>query len=251
MSNAAADVPVHHEWKTIAWLAFLGTVGSLCVSLVLNYLLLFSEALTPFGRGMITATLLPVVICLPLFVFIGLKLAEIRRYRRELNRAATFDTLTGCLNGRVFTSLIERRAIRSSPQGERSGAFLVIHPEHLNAINLRFGLNWGDEALRLIASTIRSCVRSQDVVGRIGASMFGVFLPGTSEAEARTVGERIRATVSQVYFAPQGAEEILAVSVGGVVFEQDLDFEDMFRPAEESLSGKSGFGLSRIQRASI
>ncbi|MER8810585.1 GGDEF domain-containing protein [Mesorhizobium australicum] len=251
MSNAAADVPAHHEWKTIAWLAILGTVGSLCVSLILNYLLLFSETLTPFGRGMITATLLPVVICLPLFVFIGLKLAEIRRCRRELNRAATFDTLTGCLNGRVFTSLIERRAIRSSPQGERSGAFLVIHPEHLNAINLRFGLNWGDEALRLIASTIRSCVRSQDVVGRIGASMFGVFLPGTDEADARTVGERIRATVSQVYFAPQGAEEVLAVSVGGVVFEQDLDFEDMFRPAEESLSGKGGFGLSRIQRASM
>ncbi|TPM35023.1 GGDEF domain-containing protein [Mesorhizobium sp. B2-3-4] len=250
MSNTAVDVPARHEWKAIAWLAFLGTVVSLAMSLAVNYLLLFSETLTPFGRGVITATLLPVVICLPLFVFIGLKLAEVSRYRRELNRAATFDTLTGCLNGKVFTSLIERRAIEGSPAGRRSGAFLVIHPQHLNAINLRFGLSWGDEALRLIASSIRSCVRSQDVIGRIGASMFGVFLPGTSEAEARTVGERIRAGVSQVYFAPQGAEEILAVTVGGVVFEQELDFEDMFRPAEESLSGEGGFELSRIQRAS-
>ncbi|TGS25361.1 GGDEF domain-containing protein, partial [bacterium M00.F.Ca.ET.180.01.1.1] len=85
MSNAAADVPAHHEWRSVGWLAFLGTIGSLCVSLSLNYLLLFSETLTPFGRGMITATLLPLVICLPLFVFIGRNLAEIRRYRRELN----------------------------------------------------------------------------------------------------------------------------------------------------------------------
>lgn len=42
-------------WKHVAWLAFLGTAGSLGLSLGLNYLLLFSDALTPFARSMITA----------------------------------------------------------------------------------------------------------------------------------------------------------------------------------------------------
>ncbi|QPC95131.1 diguanylate cyclase [Mesorhizobium sp. INR15] len=248
VTKALADAPAQ-PWKSILRLAVLGTIGSLCVSLALNYLLLFSDALTPFGRGVITATVLPVVICLPLFVFIGLKLAEIRRYRRELNRAATYDGLTGCLNGTVFTSFIERRAVGVSTAGSRSGAFLVIEPEHLRAINLRFGLGWGDEALRLIASTIRSSVRAEDIIGRIGATMFGVFLPGASEDDARNVGERIRESVSRIYFAPQGAEEILAVKVGGVVFEQELAFEDMFRPAEERLfAAQPGdkFELSRV-----
>ncbi|TPK63135.1 GGDEF domain-containing protein [Mesorhizobium sp. B2-3-3] len=246
MTRTSTEAPAK-AWKDIVYLAILGTTGSLLVSLALNYLLLFSDALTPFGRGVITATVLPLVICLPLFVFIGLKLADIRHYRRELNKAASYDGLTGCLNGTVFASLIERRAVKPSAPGSRSGAFLVIHPEHLRAINLRFGLGWGDEALRLIASAIRSSVRSEDVIGRIGASMFGVFLPGASEADARKIGERIRAGVSQVYFAPQGGEEVLAVKLGGVVFEQELEFEDMFRSAAERLSGPrsdGGFDLS-------
>ncbi|TIT84496.1 MAG: GGDEF domain-containing protein, partial [Mesorhizobium sp.] len=39
-----------------------------------------------------------------------------------------------------------------------------------------------------------------------------------------------------VYFAPKGTEDVLAVQVGGVIFEHELAFEDMFRSAEERLS---------------
>jgi diguanylate cyclase len=234
-------------WKSVTWLTLLGTVGSLGFSLVLNYLLLFADGLTPFGRGAITATLVPLFIGLPLFLLIGWKQTEIRRYRRELNKSSTYDSLTGCLNGTVFTSIVERRATRPSEPGSRSGAFLVIHAEHLRSINLRFGLGWGDEALRLIASTIRSSVRSDDLVGRIGTSIFGVFLPSATEDNAREIGERIRARVAQVYFAPRGAEDVLTISVGGVVFESELEFEDMFRSAEQQLSGDGvGFALSHI-----
>ncbi|CAN7358532.1 GGDEF domain-containing protein [Mesorhizobium amorphae] len=228
-------------------MTLLGTAGCLGLSLGLNYLLLFSEGLTPFTRSMITAAILPLAIGLPLFLVIGWKQIELRRYRQELNRSATYDRLTGCLNGPVFTSLVERRASRPAQTGPRSGAFLVIHPEHLRSLNLRFGLEWGDEALRLIASTIQSSVRKEDLVGRIGTSMFGVFLPDATEQDAKEIGERIRARVAQVYFAPKGAEDVLAISVGGVVFEHELAFEDMFRSAEERLSqSRDGLELSHI-----
>jgi len=237
------------RWKDVAWLTALGLAGVLLLSVGLNYLLLFSEALTPFGRSMVTAILLPVIIGGPLFLFIGLQRVELDHYRRELNKSATFDTLTGCLNRTAFTSMVDRRKTRQESSGPRSGAFLVIHPEHIRSINLRFGLGWGDEALRLIASTIQSSVRKEDLVGRIGTSMFGVFLPGAAEADAKEIGERIRARVAQAYFAPKGTADILAISVGGVVFENELEFEDMFRSAESLLSGvehKPGFQLSRL-----
>ncbi|MER8373948.1 GGDEF domain-containing protein [Mesorhizobium sp. M1396] len=224
-------------WKGVAWLTFLGTMGILALSVGLNYLLLFSEALTPFGRSMITAILLPVILGVPLFLFVGLKQIEVRRYRRELDKSATFDTTTGCLNGAVFTSMVERRTARPSAPGPKSGAFLVIHSEDLRSINLRFGLEWGDEALRLVASTIRSSVRAEDLVGRIGASMFGVFLSGATEAEASEIGERIRSRIAQVYFAPKGTEDALSVKVGGVIFENEVEFEDMFRSAEQRMAG--------------
>ncbi|WP_245500150.1 MULTISPECIES: GGDEF domain-containing protein [unclassified Mesorhizobium] len=227
--------PSAQSWKDVAWLTVLGTAGCLILSLGLNYLLLFSEALTPFARSVITATLLPLAIGLPLFLLLGSKQAEIRRYRQELNRSATYDRLTGCLNGPVFTSMVDRRAAKTSEAGPRSGAFLVIHPEHLKSLNLRFGLEWGDEALRLIASTIQSSVRKEDLVGRIGTSMFGVFLPGATEKDAKEIGERIREAVGQIYFAPKGEKDVLAIRTGGVVFEHELAFEDMYRSAEERL----------------
>ena len=239
-------------WKSVAWLTVLGTAGILALSVCLNYLLLFSEGLTPFGRSMITATVLPIFVGIPIFLFIGLKQVEIRGYRRELNKSSTFDKLTGCLNGTVFTSIVDRRTTRLSQPRPRSGALLVIHPEHLRSINLRFGLGWGDEALRLIASTIQSSVRKDDLVGRIGTAMFGVFLPDATEDDAKEIGERIRTRVAQVYFAPKGTEDVLAVRVGGVVFENELEFEDMFRSAEAQLSSPetaAGFQPSRVHQS--
>lgn len=236
-------------WRSVAWLTFLGTAGSLGLSLGLNYLLLFSDVFTPFGRSMMTAVLLPVIIALPVFALIGWQQVQIRACRQELNRSGTFDRLTGCLNGPVFTSMVDRRTTRPSAPGPRSGAFLVIHSEHLRSINLRFGLEWGDEALRLIASTIQSSVRAEDLVGRIGTSMFGIFLSGATEAEAKEIGERIRARVAQVYFAPKGTEDALAIKVGGVVFENEVEFADLFQSAEQRISGAqddSGFELKHL-----
>lgn len=79
--------------------------------------------------------------------------------------------------------------------------------------------------------------------------MFGVFLPGASEDDAKEIGERIRANVARVYFAPKGTEDVLAIGVGGTVFESELEFEDMFRSAEEQLSRPettAGFQPSRF-----
>lgn len=246
MTPKTPTAPVQ-TWTQIIWLAVLGTTVCIGLSLGLNYLLLFSDSLTPFGRGAVTAIVVPIVIGLPLFVLLGLQQFEIRRYRRELTRSGTYDQVTGCLNGKVFTSMVDRRAAR--PAGPRSGAFLVIHPEHLASINLRFGLEWGDEALRLIASAIRSSVRKDDLIGRIGTSMFGVFLPGASKEDAKDIGKRVRGAVGEIYFAPKGDKDVLAISVGGVVFEHELDFEDMFRFVEEGMAeapDEAGLRLTHV-----
>ncbi|TIT58572.1 MAG: GGDEF domain-containing protein, partial [Mesorhizobium sp.] len=72
MTKPTATPPAQ-AWKDVAWLTVLGTAACLILSLGLNYLLLFSEALTPFARSVITATLVPVAIGLPLFLLLGSK----------------------------------------------------------------------------------------------------------------------------------------------------------------------------------
>jgi len=222
-------------------LAAAGTVAFLALSVSLNYLMALVGGLTPFQHSLVTAAVLPVLIGVPLLVSIGILKEEVATFRRQLTRAATYDPATDVYRGTVFSSVVDRRVSSGPLDGPRRGAFLVVDMSNLREINARFGLDWGEEALRIVASTIRGAVRSDDLVGRLAEGEFGIFLPGASAENARHVGERIRQEVGRVYFAPgstglDGKTSLIDVNVAGVVFEQQLGFEEMFRSAQKQLS---------------
>ncbi|MDH6235240.1 diguanylate cyclase [Mesorhizobium soli] len=216
-------------------LVLLGTLGCVGLSLLFNYLLLFS-ALTSFGRGVVASIALPLLIGVPMLAVIGLKLRELRGLRNELNRSASYDRVTDTYHGDVFSSLVERRMKSRNPKSGLHGALLVVNAEHLNSIIQQHGFVWGNEALRLIAGTIRSSIRHDDFVGRIGTTEFAIFLHHATEQDAVDVGSRIRSEIAKVYFAPEGEKDILTVRVGGVAFDEATDFTAMHRAAEAQMS---------------
>jgi diguanylate cyclase (GGDEF)-like protein len=241
------------SWWAIASITLLGTAASVAFSLVLNHLLFLGEELAPFGRSMLATTLPAVAIATPLSFLLAYYLQEARRYRRELTRSVSYDQLTEFFNGSAFSSLVDRRVSSRSTEGPRQGGFLLVSTENLRSINMHYGLGWGEQALLLVASTIRSCVRSDDVVGRLGPSEFGIFLPGATEENTREVGQRIRAGVAAVYFAPvrfapAGGTDLLSVSVSGVIFENEFGFEGMYRAAEQQLASAESSGDIKIVR---
>ena len=240
-------------WGNVARIALLGTGASLALSFILNYLLLFSETLTPFARSIITAIVVPIAIGAPLSLMLAHSMQQVGRYRRALTHTAAHDQITDVFKRTAFSSMIDRRSPSRSPDGPRQGAFLVVSAENLRSINLHYGLDWGEEALRLVASTIRSSVRSDDIVGRLGQGEFGIFLPGATEDNAREVGQRIREGVARAYLMPKGPraqerDDILSVSVGGVIFENELGFDVMYRAAEQQLANAENSGSIEILR---
>jgi diguanylate cyclase len=252
---------VHVKEKTklptapIVKLAAGGTAAFLALSLSLNYLMALVGGLTAFQHSLVTALVLPILIGLPLLVSIGILKEEIGTFRRQLTRAATYDPATDVYRGTVFSSVVDRRVSTGPLDGPRRGAFLVVDMSNFREINARFGLDWGEEALRIVASTIRASLRSDDLVGRLAEGEFGIFLPGASAENARHVGERIKQEVARVYFAPgstglDGKTSLIDVNVAGVFFEQQLGFEDMFRSAQKQLSSASpgnGVEVRRIE----
>jgi diguanylate cyclase len=76
-------------------------------------------------------------------------------------------------------------------------------------------------------------------------------LPGASEENAREVGERIRAGVAGVYFAPgqfaeTGDKGMLAVNVAGVMFEDAPELQELYRVAGQHLTGSGGIRIARM-----
>lgn len=226
------------RWAGRVRFAAIGTAVCVAISLAVNYLLLLGDDSDAFRRSMISALVLPVLIGTPLFLYLAVRLGEIRGYRNELKRLASYDSLTTVLNRNAFSSLVESTQTRGGAmagRGRRRGAFIVIEMDPLRDIYARYGQHGGDEAVRTVAGVVKSSIRAGDLVGRLGDGAFGVFLPGADEANAREVGERIRSTVSAAYFAPGGARTALAVTVAGVFFELQVGFDRLFQETEGQL----------------
>ena len=98
-------------------------------------------------------------------------------------------------------------------------AVLLIDIDHFKQVNDRHGHLVGDEALRAVATILRSAIRAKDVIGRFGGEEFVIALPDTGLDEATVTADRLRNAV---------AASPLAAMCAGVLDEPDLD-PDTFR----------------------
>ena len=233
--------------NAIALRTVTGTAASVAGGLAVAYLLDRFIGSAP-QTGMISAAVVAVLIAAPFSLLLGLSNQEVARLKQKLNQTNSVDSLTLCLDGQVFSALVDSYQTHAGPAGQgRRGAFLIVDADRFKSINERFGRAWGDEALRAISAAIKSCLRSGDLVGRIGGEEFGVFLPGATENNAAHVAERIRSVISETLFEPGGAQCGLTVSVGAVVFESQLAFDDLFRAADAVLSTAKNEGRNRTK----
>ena len=179
---------------------------------------------------------LPLLLAGPLSYVLLSKLRQLAIAHWQLSVHAATDSLTSVLNRGAFTALVEAylHEVKSSER-DTKGALLIIDADNFKSINDRYGHDRGDDALRLIASSVSGALRSVDLVGRIGGEEFGVFLPGSSPISAEAVAERIRLTINGAEFLPEGKLHRLSVSIGGAAFDRRLPYRELFRFADQHL----------------
>lgn len=200
-----------------------------------------------WGDDPVNNLLIPLIVAPPFFWFLLSKLRELSIAHSELMNVAATDALTSCLNRRAFTALVDGYLERvERHEGAGSGALLVLDVDHFKAVNDNFGHDLGDEALKLIAGTIKSMVREIDLVGRLGGEEFAVFLPSADPARTALVADRIRAAVRSAPFAPYGRKHDLSISVGGATFDRGATFADLYRAADERLYAAKNAGRDRV-----
>lgn len=137
---------------------------------------------------------------------------DLTRKAAELKSLANKDPLTGCLNRRALDASIENISV----DVKTNAALLLLDIDHFKKINDRWGHDVGDQVLVWFAETVRSVLRQDDVLARVGGEEFTVYLLGTSEQTARVIADRVCETVAAAQLEFGAARFQVTVSIGGV-----------------------------------
>jgi diguanylate cyclase (GGDEF)-like protein len=104
-----------------------------------------------------------------------------------------------------------QRAMRS---GSRV-SLVMFDIDHFKAINDNYGHLVGDEAIRLVANTVREVSREIDICGRYGGEEFVVILPNTEQSGAFSYCERLREAVARCSLTTPTRETVrFTISLG-------------------------------------
>ncbi|HEY8705900.1 MAG TPA: diguanylate cyclase [Gaiellaceae bacterium] len=130
--------------------------------------------------------------------------------RARLEHQAQTDSLTGLFNHRAFHERL-LNALQEASRTHRPVAVLMLDIDNFKRVNDVHGHGVGDEMLQQLAETLRTCVRPQDIVCRLGGEEFGVIMGACDGVDAVRVAERIVARAGAVEMPGVGS---VTVSVG-------------------------------------
>jgi diguanylate cyclase (GGDEF)-like protein/PAS domain S-box-containing protein len=162
-----------------------------------------------------------------------LDVTDSARARAELERRATFDALTHCLNRLSITAALQREL---ASENRKETAVVFVDLDHFKQINDTLGHAVGDEVLVAVVERLRHATRSGDRIGRLGGDEFLLVIRGVPEPEvALSVAERISASLREPLRLASGPVPMVAsLGVAWVSDEKD-DAEALIRRADEAM----------------
>lgn len=174
-------------------------------------------------------------------------LSIVTEANRKLRRIATTDSLTGLLNRRHMTHLLEKELARFRRHGHPV-AFLLLDIDHFKEVNDQYGHEAGDRVLEDVAAIIRDQLRTQDLIARWGGEEFLVVLPDSELQSAQAIAERVReALMAHEWRGPNGQPITVTTSAGVSAFSHDDDRNSAISRADRALYRGKELGRNRVE----
>ncbi|MFA5577081.1 MAG: diguanylate cyclase [Tissierellaceae bacterium] len=151
----------------------------------------------------------------------------------KLKLMATTDKLTGVYTRKYF-DLRFNEFLNKIKTSKGSFSMLMLDIDRFKTVNDTYGHRKGDEVLALIGHTIKSTIRSEDLVGRYGGEEFIVILKNVGKNEAEIIADKIRENITNLSF--KGVEYPVTVSIGLSLYPDHSQFrEDLIEKADQAL----------------
>lgn len=167
----------------------------------------------------------------------------------KLRYLAEIDPLTGVFNRRAVLALLDK-GIHNAQRANLSLPVLILDLDHFKQINDTHGHQGGDEALRHFVRIAQQCIRTEDVMGRIGGEEFAIFLPHVDAQGALSVAQRLRASLADAPFFTAAAQPVtVTVSIGVALSERGDTPEIALQRADSAMYLAKQRGRNRVEMA--
>jgi diguanylate cyclase (GGDEF)-like protein/PAS domain S-box-containing protein len=173
---------------------------------------------------------------------------ELRDLNETIYRMSITDSLTGVANRRHFDTVLGREMERHG----RSGiplSLILLDVDAFKALNDTYGHVVGDDALRIIATTLERSMGQACLTARFGGEEFACILPVTNHAEALASAEGARVAIAGLSVPHTGspvADHLTAsfgVATTGAGGTRPID---LLRAADKALYRAKHLGRNRV-----
>lgn len=168
---------------------------------------------------------------------------------KNIMHHAFHDALTGQPNRVLFRNKLEDAVLNAERDEDPVGcAVLVVNIDRFQQINESFGHSAGDRFLISMASTLRRCIGSSDVLARLSGDEFAILVPRmTSVDMVSEICDRIHSAMQQPYDL-DGNEVFTSVSIGvATTISSATHPEDLIRDADFAMHRAKIAGKARTE----
>lgn len=137
------------------------------------------------------------------FVSIGIDITA----KKELEKLATIDKLTGIYNRRRFEEFLQIE-MEVAKRHSQPLSLILVDIDHFKSVNDTYGHQTGDMVLSQTTKIISQNLRKSDIFGRWGGEEFVVICPQTNKSEAFVLAEKLRTAIEKHEFKKVGHKTI-------------------------------------------
>ncbi len=169
--------------------------------------------------------------------------SELYNTQQMLKQQAIIDELTNAYNRKFYNDKVDE-LLSNYNRYKRTFSIAMIDIDDFKKINDSYGHQKGDEVLIELVKIIKSIIRTNDFLTRIGGEEFVVLLPETSLKDSLSVVEKIRSSIQNTLNILENQDVTISI---GVTEVQADDTEDiMFKRVDELLYKSKKTGKNKI-----
>ena len=172
---------------------------------------------------------------------------ELRKQQSQLKELAAIDPLTGIANRRSFYDK-SKELVTYAEIGNLEIGVLMLDLDNFKRLNDTYGHAAGDEVLIAFTKLIEDCIRSSDVVARLGGEEFVILLPDAPEVATRRIAQRIIDRTGKTKVKSGEHEINFTTSVGGTMWMSGEDKIDIaLNRADNNLYAAKDNGRNQLK----